>query len=67
LQEQVQMPAVLGLVAVALGLASILADEHISRRVWRTAEDPQAGATSVRVMGLILFVAGGLAFLAWKP
>ncbi|HEU4885343.1 MAG TPA: hypothetical protein VFT45_24055 [Longimicrobium sp.] len=61
------MPAVLGLVAVALGLASILADEHISRRVWRTAEDPQAGATSVRVMGLILFVAGGLAFLAWKP
>jgi formate-dependent nitrite reductase membrane component NrfD len=67
LQEQVDMPAVLGLVAVALGLASILADEHISRKVWRTAEDPQAGATSVRVMGLILFVAGGLAFLAWKP
>lgn len=61
------MPAVLGLAAIILGLASILADEHISRRVWRTAEDPQAGATSVRVMGLILFVAGGLAFLAWKP
>lgn len=61
------MPAVLGLVAVALGLAGILADEHISRRVWRTAEDPQAGASSVRVMGLILFIAGGLAFLAWKP
>jgi len=61
------MPAVLGLLAVVLGLACILADEHLSRRVWRTAEDPQAGATSVRVMGLILFVAGGLAFLAWQP
>ena len=34
------MPAVLGLVAVALGLACILADEQISRKVWRTAEDP---------------------------
>ena len=61
------MPALLGLVAVALGLASIMADEQISRKVWRTAEDPQAGATSIRVMGLILFVAGGLAFLAWSP
>jgi hypothetical protein len=61
------MPAVLGLIAVALGLACILADEHISRKVWRTAEDPQAGATSARMMGLILFVAGGLAFLAWNP
>lgn len=61
------MPAVLGLVAVALGLACILADDQISRKVWRTAEDPQAGATSARMMGLILFVAGGIAFLAWHP
>ena len=60
------MPAVLGIVAILLGLACILADEHISRKVWRTAEDPQAGAASVRAMGLILFVAGGLAFLAWN-
>jgi hypothetical protein len=61
------MPAVLGLVSIALGLACILADEQISRTVWRTAEDPQAGATSARVLGLILFVGGGLAFLAWNP
>ncbi|HEX2206701.1 MAG TPA: hypothetical protein VHG93_03410 [Longimicrobium sp.] len=61
------MPAVLGLLAIALGLACILADEQISRAVWRTAEDPQAGATSARVLGLILFVAGGVAFLAWTP
>jgi hypothetical protein len=61
------MPAVLGLVAIALGLAAILADEQISRTVWRTAEDPQSGATSIRMLGLILFVAGGLAFLAWSP
>jgi hypothetical protein len=61
------MPAVLGLIAVALGLACILADEQISRKVWRTAEDPQSGATSARMMGLILFVAGGLAFLTWNP
>ena len=61
------MPGVLGLVALVIGLACILADEQISRKVWRTAEDPQAGATSARMMGLILFVAGGIAFLAWNP
>jgi hypothetical protein len=61
------MPAVLGLVAIALGLACILADETISRTVWRAAEDPQSGAASARVLGLILFVAGGVAFLAWMP
>lgn len=61
------MPAVLGLVGVALGIACILADEQISRAVWRKAEDPQSGAASARVLGLILFVAGGVAFLAWNP
>ena len=61
------MPAVLGLVAIALGIACILADEQISRAVWRAAEDPQAGSASVRVLGLILFVSGGVAFLAWSP
>ena len=61
------MPAVLGLLALALGLVCIMGDEHISRTVWRQAEDPQAGSASVRVLGLILFVAGGLAFLAWTP
>jgi hypothetical protein len=61
------MPAVLGLVAIAFGIVCILADDKISRTVWRQAEDPQAGAASARVLGLILFVAGGLAFLAWTP
>ncbi len=61
------MPAVLGLAAIALGVVCIMADEHISRAVWRQAEDPQAGSASMRVLGLILFVAGGLAFLAWAP
>jgi hypothetical protein len=61
------MPAVIGLAALALGVVCIMADEQISRAVWRQAEDPQAGAASMRVLGLILFVAGGLAFLAWTP
>lgn len=61
------MPAVLGIVAIALGLACILADEHVSRAVWRKAADPEGGATSARVLGLILFVAGGLAVLNWTP
>ena len=61
------MSAVLGLVAIALGLACILADEHVSRAVWRQAAAPQGGAASARVLGLILFVAGGLAILNWHP
>jgi hypothetical protein len=61
------MPGVLGLVAIALGIVCILADEKISRAVWRAAEDPQSGAASARVLGLILFVAGGVAFLVWNP
>jgi hypothetical protein len=61
------MPAVLGIAALAIGLACILADERISRVVWREAEASESGATSTRVLGLILFVAGGLAVLAWTP
>jgi hypothetical protein len=61
------MPGALGLVAIGLGLACILADQHISRAVWRRAEEPEAGAASTRMLGLILFVAGGLAFLTWMP
>lgn len=61
------MPGVLGLVAVAIGLACILADHHLSRAVWRTSDDPESGAASMRMLGLILFVAGGLAFLTWMP
>lgn len=61
------MPGVLGLFAVVIGLACILADDHISRAVWRMSEDPESGAASMRMLGLILFVAGGLAFLTWAP
>jgi|GEM_PF-1568139 len=61
------MPAVLGIAAILFGLACVMADEHISRTVWRKQEDPQAGAASVRILGLILFVAGGLTVLAWNP
>ena len=61
------MPGILGLTAIALGLACILADQQISRAVWRRAEEPDAGAASTRMLGLILFVAGGLAFLSWAP
>jgi uncharacterized protein YjeT (DUF2065 family) len=61
------MPGVLGLVAIAIGLACILADQQISRAVWRMSEDPESGSASTRMLGLILFVAGGLAFLTWMP
>lgn len=61
------MPGILGLLAIALGLSCILADQQISRVVWRKGEEPDAGAASARMLGLILFVAGGLAFLTWQP
>lgn len=61
------MPGILGLVAIAIGLACILADQQLGRAVWRTADEPDAGAASMRMLGLILFVAGGLAFLTWQP
>ena len=61
------MPALLGLAILLVGLVLILADQHVSRAVWRRAEEPDAGATSVRMLGAILFVAGGVAFLSWTP
>jgi hypothetical protein len=61
------MPGVLGIIAISIGLACILADQHISRAVWRKTEVPESGAASMRMLGLILFVAGGLAFLTWMP
>lgn len=61
------MPVVLGIAAIAIGLACILADDRISRAVWHDTEGSESGATSIRVLGLILFVAGGLAVLSWTP
>lgn len=61
------MSAVIGLAILLVGLVLILADQHVSRAVWRRAEEPDAGATSVRMLGAILFVAGGVAFLSWMP
>jgi hypothetical protein len=60
------MPGVLGLIAISVGLVCILGDQHISRAVWKEGE-PESGAASTRMLGLILFVAGGLTFLAWMP
>jgi uncharacterized membrane protein len=57
----------LALAAVALGLALVLADQHVARSVLRRTADPESGAATARVLGLILFVAGGVAFLAWAP
>lgn len=61
------MPGILGIIALSIGLACILADDQISRAVWRQTEDPESGAASTRMLGLILFVAGGLALLTWTP
>jgi hypothetical protein len=61
------MPAVLGIAAITLGLACILADDRISRAVWRDTEGSESGTTSIRVLGFILFVAGGVALLSWNP
>lgn len=62
------MPAaLLGLAALVLGLALVLADQRVARSVLRRADRPEAGAATARMLGLILFVAGGVAFLAWAP
>lgn len=50
------------LLAIALGMVLVLGDDRIGRRAPRDAE---AGAAMARVLGLILLVGGGLAFLSW--
>jgi hypothetical protein len=58
---------VLSLAAVLLGLACIVGDHALGAVLLRRAGNPEAGATSLRVLGMVLFVAGGVAFLAWMP
>lgn len=54
---------ILGLAAVVLGIVCILADHGIGRL---SPRGPESGATLSRVLGLILIVGGGLAFLGWS-
>jgi hypothetical protein len=55
------LSAALGLAAIAFGLALVLADHSVGRFSIR---GPEAGAALARGMGMVLIVAGGLAFLA---
>ena len=53
------IPAVL---AISMGLVLVMADDRIGKRAPR---GPEAGAAMARMLGLILLVGGGLAFLTW--
>jgi hypothetical protein len=59
----------LSLATLLLGLALILGDGAVGSVVHRRARvrDPESGAVSARALGIVLFVAGGVAFLAWAP
>lgn len=59
--------AFIALAALLLGLACIVADDRVARSVLRRGADPESGAATARILGVILFVAGGVAFLAWTP
>ena len=50
------------LLAIAIGLVLVLGDDRIGRRAPR---GPETGAAMARVLGLVLLVGGGLAFLTW--
>lgn len=59
--------ALVALAAAALGIAFVVGDHHVARAVLRRAEEPESGAATVRMLGLVLFVAGAVGFLAWTP
>jgi hypothetical protein len=56
------MFAALALLSIAAGLFMVLADDRIGRRAPR---GPEAGSAQARMVGMILLVCGGVAFLAW--
>ncbi|MFL5384599.1 MAG: hypothetical protein ACJ8GN_18915 [Longimicrobiaceae bacterium] len=56
------MFALFALLSIAAGMVMVLADDRIGRRAPR---GPEAGAAMARILGLILLVGGGLAFLSW--
>ncbi len=52
----------LALAAILIGIVMVLADERLGRFAPR---GPESGAAMARILGLILLVGGGLAFLQW--
>jgi hypothetical protein len=56
------MLAPIAFLSIAAGLVMVLADDRIGRRAPR---GPEVGAAMARILGLILLVGGGLAFLSW--
>ncbi|HSU16058.1 hypothetical protein [Longimicrobium sp.] len=50
------------LLAISTGMVLVLADDRVGKRA---ARGPEAGAAMARMLGMILLVGGGLAFLAW--
>ena len=52
------------LAAIFIGITLVMADEKIAR-VTHATQGPEAGATMARMMGFLLLVGGGLAFLTW--
>ena len=56
------MLAILSRIAIFTGLVMVLADDRIGQRAPR---GPEAGSAMARMLGLILLVGGGLAYLTW--
>lgn len=56
------MLAFIAFLSISAGLVMVLGDDRIGRRAPR---GPEAGAAVARILGLILLVGGGLAFLTW--
>ena len=53
---------ILAIIAISTGLVLVLADDRVGKRA---ARGPEAGAAMARILGMILLIGGGLAFLSW--